>query len=119
VHQLAVLARQVEDPLQRRQLAVDLSIGIPPFLAFVIVADDHHILLPLQNERVHVGRSDRREASTAEVGEHVQSNPSLEFVSRSPSVHGVFGSEILRRFVEANPIQLRIHRQAVRDVAFA
>ena len=59
VHQLAVLPRQVEDALQRRQLAVDLSVGIPPFLEFVVLADDHHVLLPLQDERVHVGSGDR------------------------------------------------------------
>jgi hypothetical protein len=48
----------------------------------------------------------------------MQSNPPLELVGRSTSVHGVFGFEVVCRFVEPNPIQLRVHRQAVRDVAF-
>jgi len=38
VHHLAVLPRQVVDALQRRQLAVDLFVRIPPFLAFVALA---------------------------------------------------------------------------------
>lgn len=54
VHQLAVLSRQVEDSLQRRQLAVDLAVRVSALLSFVVIADDHHVLLPLQNEPVHV-----------------------------------------------------------------
>ena len=46
-------------------------------------------------------------------------NSAFELVSRSPSIHGVFGLEIVGGFVEADSIQLRIHRQAMRDVAFA
>ena len=38
VHQLAVLPRRAEDSLQRRQLAVDLSVGIPPLFTFVALA---------------------------------------------------------------------------------
>jgi hypothetical protein len=49
----------------------------------------------------------------------VQSNPPLEFVGRTASVDGVLGLQILGLLVEANAIQLRIHRQPVRDVALA
>ena len=90
-----------------------------PFLPFVALADDHHVLLALQDERVDVGGCDRRQASAAEVGKQVQPNPPLELVGRPPAVDGVFGLEIVCSFIEPNPIQLRVHRQAVRDVAFA
>ena len=59
MHQLAVLSRQVQDSFQRRQLAVDLAIGVLPFLTFVQLADDHHVFLALQDERVDVGGADR------------------------------------------------------------
>jgi hypothetical protein len=49
----------------------------------------------------------------------MQPDPALELVGRSAPVHGVLGLEIVRRFIEPNSIQLRVHRQAVRDVAFA
>ena len=110
MHQLAVLSRQVEDSLQRRQFAVDLAVGIPPLLAAVVVANDHHVLLALQDERVHVGGADRREPSTAEVGQQVQPNPSLELIGRSASIDGVLGLEVLRRFIKPNAIELRVHR---------
>jgi hypothetical protein len=118
VHQLAVLPRQVEDPLQRRQLAVDFAVRIPPFFAIVVLAYDHHVLLALQDERVHVCRGNRGKAATAEIGKQVQPDPPLELVGRSTTVNGVFSLEIVGGFVESNPIQLRVHRQAVRDVAF-
>jgi hypothetical protein len=44
-------------------------------------------------------------------------DPPLELVGRSATVDGVFGLEIVSGFVESNAIQLRVHRQAVRDVA--
>ena len=49
----------------------------------------------------------------------MQPNPPLELVGRPPSVDGVFRFEIVCSFIEPNPIQLRVDRQAVRDVAFA
>src|SRR5688572_14216122 len=48
----------------------------------------------------------------------MQPDPRPEIVSRSAPVDGVLGLEVLRCFVEANSIQLRVHRQAVYDVAF-
>jgi hypothetical protein len=36
VHQLAVLSRQVEDALQRRQLAIDFTVRLAPFPSIVV-----------------------------------------------------------------------------------
>ena len=51
-------------------------------------------------------------------GQQVQANAPFELVRRSPAVDRVFGLQILGGLIEANSIQLRVHRQAMRDVAF-
>jgi hypothetical protein len=119
VHQLAVLPRQVKDPLQRRQFAVDLAVRILSLLTLIAIADEHHVLLALQDERIHVGRGDRCEASAAEGRKQMPSNLPFELVGRAAAIHGVFSLEIVRGFVESNPIELGIHRQSVRDISFA
>jgi hypothetical protein len=141
--ELAVLSRQAEDALQRGQLPVDLAVrdlplltvftlisarGAPPPLARArrlrasrgprALAKHDHIGAPLQNERVDVGRCDRREPAPAEVRQEVQANAPLEFVRRPPAVDGVFGLQIFGGLIEANPIQHGVHRQPMRDVAF-
>jgi hypothetical protein len=48
----------------------------------------------------------------------MQTDASRDLVRRSASVHGVLGLEVVGGLVEANPIQLGVHGQTVRDVAF-
>ena len=117
--QLPVLTRQVEDSLQRRQLAVDLAVRDLPLGSFVAFAGGNHVSLTLQDERVDVWRCDRRQAPSAEVRGQVQSDPPLQFVGGASSVHRVLRLQIVRRLVEPDSIQLRIHWQAVLDVALS
>jgi hypothetical protein len=100
VHQLAVLSRQVEDTLQCRQLAIDFAVGVSPFLSIVALAEDHHVLLALQDERVDVGGRNRDEPPTFEVGEQMEPDSPLELITRAPAVDRVFGLQILGGFVE-------------------
>ena len=120
VHQLAVLSRQVEDALQRGQLAVDLAVRDLPLLPVFAFAErpsrrSRRFRMNVLTSAVVIVASRR----PPKCGKQVQPNPPLEFVGRPPAVDGVFGLEIVGRLVEPDPIQLRVHRQAVRDVSFA
>ena len=60
VRQLAVLSRQVEDALQRGQLAVDLAVRDLPLLPVFAFAKHDHVGATLQDERVDVSGCDGR-----------------------------------------------------------
>jgi hypothetical protein len=59
-----------------------------------------------------------RETPPTKEREQMQPDASRELVRRSASVHGVLSLEVAVGLVEANPIQLGVHGQTVRDVAF-
>jgi hypothetical protein len=69
--QLPVLTREVEDPLEGRQLPIDLAVRDLPLFPFVAFAGRDHVSLARQDERVDVRRCDRRQALTAEVRDQV------------------------------------------------
>jgi len=58
--EFSVWSRQVEDALERGQLAVVLAVRDLPFRPVFACARHDHIGAPLQDERVDVGRCDRR-----------------------------------------------------------